>query len=229
MILFVAALVKATFGFGESIFAIPLLTLVLNIQVAVPLLALLAAVITVMLLVKGWQRVDFYTTWRLLLGAAIGVPVGVWGLKTLPGIWLISTLGVILIFVGFYNLTQPAVIALYNPRWAYLFGFTAGMLGGAYNIAGPSIVIYGATQRWGPAQFRFSLQGFFLPLSMIILISHAGAGLWTGWVFQLFAYSFPVMLLAFWLGNQISRMMTAQNFERVIFGGLILLGILLLI
>ena len=51
LILFIAALTKATLGFGESILAIPLLTLVLGLQVAVPLMGLLAGAITLMLLV----------------------------------------------------------------------------------------------------------------------------------------------------------------------------------
>ena len=229
LILFVSAFTKATLGFGESILAIPLLTLVLGLQVAVPLMALLAAAITVMLLLNGWQQVNFQTTWRLLLGAVIGVPIGVWGLKALPVVWMTTSLGILLIFVGLYNLVQPAFITLYGAYWTYFFGFMAGALGGAYNIASPPIVVYGATQRWPPETFRFTLQGFFLPLSTLILISHASAGLWTIQVFQLFALSLPIMLLAFWLGHRVSRRLTAPHFERFVHGGLIVLGVALLV
>ena len=133
------------------------------------------------------------------------------------------------IFIGLYNLTQPSLAGLGGKQWPYLFGFAAGALGGAYNIASPPILVYGTTRRWSPQEFRFTLQSFFLPLSTIILISHASAGLWTIWVFQLFALALPVMALAFWLGNLISRLMTGQNFERVVYGGLIVLGIALLV
>jgi uncharacterized membrane protein YfcA len=229
LILFFAALTKATLGFGESILAIPLLTLVLGLQVAAPLMALLAGAITLMLLVKGWERVDFKASWRLLLGAAVGVPVGVWGLKTLPTVWTTTALGVFLIVVGLYNLTQPSLVGLSGKHWPYFFGLVAGTLGGAYNIASPPILVYGIARRWSPQEFRFTLQSFFLPLSTIILISHASAGLWTIWVFQLFALSLPVMVLAFWLGNRFSRMMTIQHFERMVYVGLIVLGIALLV
>jgi hypothetical protein len=37
------------------------------------------------------------------------------------------------------------------------------------------------------------------------------------------------MVLAFWLGNRFSRMMTVQHFERTVYGGLIVLGIALLV
>ena len=167
--------------------------------------------------------------WRLLLGAAVGVPVGVWGLKTLPSGWTTTGLGPFLIFVGLYNLTQPSLIRLSGKHWPYLFGFVAGTLGGAYNIASPPILVYGITRRWSPQEFRFTLQSFFLPLSAIILISHASAGLWTTRVFQLFALALPIMMLAFWLGNRFNRMITAQHFERMVYGGLIVLGIALLV
>lgn len=228
LILFVSALTKATLGFGESILAIPLLTLVLGLQVAVPLMALLAAAITVMLLLNGWQQVNFQATWRLLLGAIIGVPIGVWVLKALPVVWLTTSLGILLIFVGLYNLVRPAFTTLCGAYWAYFFGFMAGALGGAYNIASPPIVVYGATQRWSPEAFRFTLQGFFLPLSALILVGHASAGFWTIRVFQLFVLSLPIMLLAFWLGSLVSRHLTAHHFERFVYVGLIVLGVALL-
>ena len=229
LILFIAALIKATFGFGESVVAIPFLTLLWGLQVAVPLLALLATVITVLLLVRGWQRVAFKELGPLFVGAALGVPVGVWGLKRLPSEWLITVLGLMLILMGLYNLFRPSVVTLRQSAWGYLFGFVAGALGGAYTIASPPIIIYGAARRWSPEVFRFTLQGLFLPLGGIIALSHGQAGLWTEPVLHLFALSLPVIGLAFWLGNIISRRLTVQRFERFVYAGIILSGVMLLL
>ena len=229
VILFVAGLIKATLGFGESLFAIPLLTLVLGIQVAAPLSSLLAALITLMILIKGWQQIDFRASWQLILAAAIGVPVGVWGLRMLPEAWLRGGLGILLILVGLYYFTQPTFKAIQGASWAYLFGFVAGVLGGAYNVASPPMVVYGAMRRWSPEQFRVSLQGFFLPLSALILVSHASAGLWTAWVLQLFALSLPVIFIAFWCGSWLSQNISTLYFEKLVYGGLIIIGITLLV
>ncbi|MCB0123458.1 MAG: sulfite exporter TauE/SafE family protein, partial [Caldilineaceae bacterium] len=124
-ILFLAALTKATLGFGESLLAIPLLTLVVGVQTAAPLVSLLAATVTLLLLVRNWQRIDFGATGRLLTAAVVGIPVGVWGLVALPQAWITRLLGVLLIGVGGYNLWQPTMRGLHNPRWSYLFGFLA--------------------------------------------------------------------------------------------------------
>ena len=83
-------------------------------------------------------------------------------------------------------------------------------------------------RRWSPEQFRVMLQGFFLPVSLMILISHAGAGLWTRQVLGLFALSIPAMAAAYWLGSYFNRTMSTRNFERILYGGLVVLGVMLL-
>lgn len=228
-VLFVAALIKSTFGFGESLVAIPLLTLVLGIQTAAPLVSLMAATITAVIVAQNWQRMDFRATRQLILAAAIGVPVGVWGLRTLPESWLRIGLGLLLIFIGLYYLTKPTLAALNGDHWAYLFGFLAGLFGGAYNMASPPVVVYGAMRRWSPEHFRVMLQGFFLPVSLLILVGQAGAGLWTRQVLGLFALSIPVMAAAYWLGSYLNRTMSTQRFDRFLYGGLVVLGIMLLV
>ncbi len=228
-ILFLAALTKATLGFGESLLAIPLLTLVIGIQTAVPLIALIAATVTLLLLVWNWQQIDLAATWHLLIAAVVGIPVGVWGLTALPVAWVTATLGVVLIGVGGYNLWQPTWRGLQNPRWIYPFGFLAGILGGAYNMSSPPVLIYGAIRRWSPDHFRVTMQGFFLPVSLLILLSHASAGLWTRQVLWLYVAAWPVMLGAFWLGNRFAQRVAPERLRSLLYGALIVLGATLLL
>ncbi|MCB0142188.1 MAG: sulfite exporter TauE/SafE family protein, partial [Caldilineaceae bacterium] len=124
---------------------------------------------------------------------------------------------------------RPTIQLFQGQQWAYLFGFVAGILGGAYSMASPPVLIYGAAQRWPPEQFRVTLQGFFLPLSTTILISHALAGLWSKQVLQYYALSWPMMLIAFWLGEKVSRRIPTALFERMLYGALIVLGSVLLV
>jgi uncharacterized membrane protein YfcA len=228
IILFAASLTKATLGFGESLLAVPLLTLTVGLQVAAPVMALIGASVSFLLLARGWREVDFGVTRRLTLAAAVGVPPGVWGLKRLPAVWMTAALGVMLILIGLYNLTQPTLKPLKGEKWTYLFGFLAGVSGGAYSMGGPPVLVYGAARRWSAQQFRITLQGFFLPLSLIIVLSHAGAGLWTQEVLQLFVLSIPVMLLAFRLGNWISQRLRPETFERLVYVALVVFGVMLL-
>jgi uncharacterized membrane protein YfcA len=229
IILFLAALTKATLGFGESLLAIPLLTLVVGVQTATPLVSLLAATVTLLMLTRNWRQIDLTATWQLILAAMFGVPLGVWGLKLLPAAPVTVALGMLLIGVGLYNLTQPRLRSLPGRHWPYFFGFLAGLLGGAYNMASPPVLVYGAVRHWPPTQFRVTLQGFFLPVSLLILIGHAAAGLWTTQVLTLYALAWPVMLLAFWLGSRFTAQIDARLFGRLLYSALVVLGIVLLV
>jgi uncharacterized membrane protein YfcA len=230
LILFAAALIKSTLGFGEALLAMPLLTFLLGAQTATPLVGLVGASLTLLLLLgQGWQQIEFQAAWRLIVTAAVGIPLGVWGLVALPAAWVKGGLGGVLIFVGLYNLLRPTVEAQIGARWAYLFGFMSGILTGAYNTGGPPLVLYGMLRRWPAAQFKATLQGCFLPLSFLALATHSLAGLWTPWVVQLYVICLPVVLLALWVGQRFTRRLVGPQFERLMYGGLVVLGVMLIV
>jgi uncharacterized membrane protein YfcA len=228
-VLFIAALTKSVLGFGESLVAIPLLTLLIGIQVATPLASLIASSVTLLLIARNWRQIDFAATWRLTLAAVVSVPIGVLGLKRLPEAWTTTALGLFLILIGLFYLSRPTLRARTGKAWMYVFGAWSGVLAGAYNIGGPPIMIYGTIRHWPPTQFRATLQGYFFWVNLMLLASHASAGLWTPQVLQLFALSIPVMLVAFWLGNRIGDRLPTATFERILYMALIVLGVMLII
>lgn len=228
-ILFVAAFVKACLGFGEALLALPLLTLVIGLQMATPLIGLIGASLTTLIIAKSWRHIDFSATWQLVIAALIGIPVGVWGLKRLPEMWATTGLGMLLVLVALNNLLKPTFRPLRGAGWPYVFGFVAGVCGGAYTIAGPPVLLYGALRKWPPEQFRATLQSFFLPVTMMIILTHANAGLWTRDVLLLYVFALPVLGLSFWLGARASQRLASETFERLVYGALIVLGALLIV
>jgi hypothetical protein len=111
---------------------------------------------------------------------------------------------------------------------AWFFGFIAGILGGAYGMNGPPLVIYGALRRWTPEHFRATLQGYFLPASAVGMIGYWLAGLW-GWeVTRYYFLSLPAALAAVFLGRAINRRLDGRRFLRYVHLGLIVNGIVLL-
>lgn len=150
-------------------------------------------------------------------------------LRTAPDVWVKGFLGLLLITYGLYSLTRPTLPLLQRQRWVYVFGFVSGILGAAYNTNGPPIVIYGTLRRWPPEHFRATLQGYFLPSFIFIAISHWLGGLWTLDVLQLYTLALPLVLTAIFLGGKINQRIPAGRFERLLYGALVILGILLLI
>jgi uncharacterized membrane protein YfcA len=118
---------------------------------------------------------------------------------------------------------------LRNQHWAYLFGFVAGILGGAYNTNGPPVVVYGTLRRWPPVHFRATLQGYFLPTGFLILAGHALGGLWTRQVWQMYIFALPLIFVAIFFGGKVNKRIRPERFSQLLYIILIILGLLLII
>ncbi len=227
-ILFFSSFIRSTFGFGDALVAMPLLTLVIGIRSATPLVALIASTIALTILARNWTRVDLKSAWRLIVSSLVGIPIGLFLLKGAYEGLLKSLLAALLIAFGLYSLFKPKLVIIQKERPAFVFGFLAGILGGAYNTNGPPVVIYGTLKRWDPESFRATLQGYFLPTGLAILLGHGLGGLWSEQVIRTYFYSLPVVFLAVFLGGRINRDLSPQRFVRYIYILLIALGLLLL-
>jgi len=228
-IVFLATLVRSTLGFGGPLVAMPLLTLAVGIQTATPLAALMASTNAMVILVCNWHSVRLASAWRLVLASMLGVPIGLVFLKgAYEGLVRTVLAGVIISF-SLYSLFKPRLFALRSEKSAFFFGFVAGILGGAYNTNGPPIVVYGTLRKWPAESFRATLQGYFFPTSLFILLGHGLGGLWTPRVLRLYLMSLPFILLAFIFGSRLNQSIPPGKFDRVVHVFLIAMGMMLLL
>ena len=228
-ILFVAIVIKSILGFGESLFAVPLLTLVIGVKVAVPLISVIVAGVTLLMVWRNWRTIDFRAIWRLTLAALLGIRIGVWGLKELPPEPITLGLGVVLTAVGLYYLFTPQVHSLQGRYWAFVFGFISGVLGGAYNMSGAPMTVYGAAQKWQATDFRGTLQGYFAIVSPTIVVNLALTDQITGQVLRLILYALPVIGIAFVSGTYLAEKVPHAVFEKALYIILVVMGALLII
>ena len=226
-IVFVSTLTRSTFGFGDALIAMPLLALFIDLKIATPLIALIAFFIAISILIKNWQKVDFKSAWRLIVASLVGIP-GLWYLKDINENIIKLILGIIVLFFATYSLVKPKLIQLKSEKLAWIFGFFAGILGGAYNTNGPPIVIYSSLKKWNPQNFRATLQAYFFTTGILLISSHAIAGNITIEVLTYFAYCLPVVLLAIIIGARLNKKIHIEQFHKYIYIILIALGTLLI-
>jgi uncharacterized protein len=227
-VLFLATLARSTFGFGDALIAMPLLTLLVGIRTATPVIALIGSCVTLIIVWRSHARVDLAAIKRLTLSALLGIPLGIWLFTVLPGGLVTVALGVCLVLFGLYALLAPTAAVLSDARWACPFGFIAGGLGGAYNMSGAPVVVYGTLRRWPPAEFRASIHGFYLPTGLVTLAGHGIGGLWTDAVWQITLTALPAAAVAVLLGEKLNRAIPSEKFTPLIHAALILLGVALL-
>jgi hypothetical protein len=136
-IVFVAALLQTTSGFGFALMAMPLVALVIGVKAAAPLVALVGLTLYAVNLVRYRRGFDRRVALPLAVAMALGVPLGVWSLGNLDEQIVKSVLAVVLIAYALYGVWKPRTAPLRSSLWAYPAGFLAGVLGGAFNTPGP--------------------------------------------------------------------------------------------
>ncbi len=94
---------------------------------------------------------------------------------------------------------------------------------------GPPLAIYGAMRRWSAPHFRATLQGYFLPASIIGMGGYWLAGLCVPALTHYYLLSLPVAVPAVFLGRMVNHRLPGDAFLKYVYLGLALIGALLLI
>lgn len=229
-VVFAAAFVRTALGFGDAVVSMPLLAVIAGLKTATPLVAFLGPTLAVLILVGHWTRVDWKAGARLVAGSIVGIPLGVLLLARAPEGPLVVALGALVLLYGLSGLVRPAArITGERPGLTYLVGLVAGFLGGATNTNGPPVVVYGMMRGWPAERFRATLQGYFLPTGLLILLGHGAAGFWTPAVLRLYAFSLPAILLGVWSGDRASRGLAENRIRRLLYISLALMGAFLIL
>lgn len=224
-----ATVIRSALGFGEALVAVPLLALVIPVEIAVPLAVLVSVTVAVIILLQDWRHVHPRSAWLLIVSTMFGIPFGLLLLTAVAERVVKAMLAVFIISFVVYRMMGRGRTELHDDRLAWLFGFGAGVLGGAYGMNGPPLVAYGTLRRWSPERFRATLQGYFLPASLVSLVGYWAAGLWVPAVTHYYVVSLPAVVAATALGRVLHRRMGGQRFVASVYIGLLIIGGMLLL
>lgn len=223
-----ATVIRSAMGFGEALVAVPLLALFIPVEVAAPLAVLVSVTVAAIVLVRDWREVHAAGAWRLTVSTLAGIPVGLLLLTSVAEPVVKGALAAVIIAFAAYRLIGRSRLELTDDRLAWLFGFAAGVLGGAYGMNGPPLVAYGTLRRWSPERFRATLQGYFLPASLVGMAGYWIAGLWIPAVTGYYLACLPVVLASTALGRVLTRRMDSRQFLVYVHAGLLVIGGMLL-
>ena len=230
LISFFATLVRSSLGFGEALVAVPLLLFFLPAEVAVPLAVMLSVVIALVIVIQDHKKIHFDSAKWLILYALLGLPLGIYILTNADEGIMKIMLALLILLYSLYSLFSKKQQTLKkDSKWGlFLCGFLSGILGGAYGLNGPPLVIYGNLRRWTPTHFRATLQAYFLPVSLLSVIGFYYKGLVTTQLNTYFLYSLLSTIPAIFIGRYINRKLKDALFFQFVYYGLIVISIILL-
>src|ERR1035441_10696678 len=229
-IIFVATLFRSAFGFGEALLAVPILVFFIPLQIAAPLVVLVSITVAGIIVIQDWEKIHLRSTAWLVCSTVLGISLGLLLLTSSHQRIVKAALGALIIMFSLYFLMgrTPIKLKYENRSWLFFCGFCAGVLGGAYGMNGPPLAIYGAMRRWSAQHFRATLQGYFLPASLIGMGGYWLAGLWVPAVTHYYLISLPVALIAIFLGRAMNRRLHGEVFMKYVYLSLAGIGSLLL-
>ena len=229
-VVLVATLIRSALGFGEALVAVPLLALRIPVHVAAPLAVLVSITVAAIVVVQDWRHVQVRSAGWLVLATLVGIPLGLLLLTRADARLVKAVLALVILAFALYSLGRRAPFHLAEDRLPWLLGcgLVAGVLGGAYGMNGPSLVVYGSLRRWSAERFRATLQAYFLPASLLGMAGYWAAGLWTPLVTRYYLLSLPGTLLAVALGRALNRSLRGDAFLRWAYGGLVVIALVLL-
>jgi hypothetical protein len=233
LVLVVAYAVRGTTGFGGQAIAVPLIALVLPLQTVVPAITALTALSSF----TYWRRDRDKIVWgeiaRLLPFTLIGVLAGLYVFHKVDPATLTRAFGVFVILYALFSLRRTGTVSG-PPRHARLIGSVLSTLSGALGAifgaaAGPLYVIYFNLLRYEKEAFRATVTTILMFQALARIAGYAQLGFYDYTVMLLIVAGLPLMLAGAWVGGILGGRIEQGLFNRCVAALLLVSGVALML
>ena len=228
LIFLFAGFIQGLTGFGGGLVAIPLLCMIMDVKLAIPLSILSGLVITTIMAFGLRRFIDVRKILPLLIGSIPGVFIGTVLLKQADPVAINRILGFLLLGISGINLLfKPNPV---NPPviWGYIAGFLSGSINAAVGAGGPPAIMYTTLTDWKKDEIKATLTGFFMLNGYITAAVHAFHGMITQTTVGYFLSTLFFVVLGTFAGSRISGRINRRTYLQVVYLLLMGLGILMM-
>jgi uncharacterized membrane protein YfcA len=228
---FAGALVAGLSGFAFGLVATSIWLYILTPLQTATLIIAFGLIVQGYSVLKLRRALDWTKLWPFVLGAALGVPVGVSILTWANPAHVRIGVGVLLVLYSLYALLRPAI----NPVKAggaaadIGVGFLNGVLGGITGLAGIVATIWCGLRGW-PKEVQRTV---FQPVAVATFLMSA---LWIGaegaispGTIKLFLVGLPALLAGHWLGLKLFGHLDEAAFRKIVLVLLLASGVVLIV
>ncbi len=214
-VLFLAYLVRGICGFGSGLIAIPVLSLVMPIQTAVPLVVTLDFLASAAQGGANRRLIRLGEVATLLPFALIGVVVGITLFHQLDASNLKQALGLFVVIYALYSIWAPEIRPV-SRGWAVPAAVSGGLIGTLFGTGGPFYVTYLKARGLDKSQFRATFAATFLLDASMRISGYFGTGIFTLELLRWLALGLPAMIIAMYLGGRLHTGIQPRTFTLAI-------------
>ncbi|WP_235516661.1 sulfite exporter TauE/SafE family protein [Caballeronia cordobensis] len=165
-------------GFGSSIVAIPVLTQVVALRTATPLMLILDLAAGLLVGMRGIRLVSALELCRLMPWLVIGLLSGVFVLVAAPEGPLKLLLGVTLLIYSTWRLVSAQTSSTIRSAWSVPLGLAGGCLTAIFGTGGPLYTIYLAGRLSNADQRRATISALITISALFRLLLFSASGLY---------------------------------------------------
>ncbi|OLN25431.1 putative membrane protein [Desulfovibrio sp. DV] len=213
---FCAGFTQGLAGFGSTLVALPILALVFDLKLAVPVCIFLSLSVNSVMVTRLRGHIQFGPLALLLVSSLPGMPLGAYALRVVSGDWLKTVLAVAIFAFVANECRGVRCAAPVGRGFGVLAGFVAGVTGGAIGINGPPVVAWMCRLGLDRNALRATLVSYFLLAGLGVVASQFLAGLVTGPVLLRAAVALPALGLGIAVGLGLCGRISEAAFRRVV-------------
>ena len=224
-IVFIASIIRGFNGFGFSATCISGFSFIIPAIQIVPIILILEVFISIFMIPYIWNKIDWNFVFKLLIGIAIGSPIGLYLLKYLSP--ETTHLYVCLIIIFFSILLMKGYLnkKINNNQSKIFTGIISGTLNGLTTLGGMPVALFLLVTSIQPAVIRGSLAAlFFLTDIYAFILSYFGGIVDMTTIYR----TLPLILvlpLGVFIGNKFFIKSKEKFYRKVVFYFLIIISI----
>lgn len=211
----VAGLARGFSGFGAGLIFIPIVSAAVGPRLAVPLLLIIDAILSVGMVPEAWRRADKREVATMAAGAFVGIPIGVAVLTWLDALtlrWMIVVVVVALLLLlvsGWRYRGQP------RPPLTVAVGVVGGFFNGAAQVGGPPVIAYWLGGVAPALTVRANIVLYFEVTTVISAVNLYLGGLFVGELVPLALAAGPTYGLGIIVGSRLFGLASDTTFRRL--------------
>jgi uncharacterized protein len=227
---FAGALIAGLSGFAFGLVAASLWLYILSPVQTATLIVAFGLIVQGYSVWKLRRALDWHKLWPLIVGAAVGVPIGVTLLTWANPHNVRIGVGVFLILYSLYAVFRPAL----NPGTGggaaadAGVGFLSGILGGIAGLAGILVTIWSGLRGWPKDVQRAVFQPVAVSIFLMSALWLGAKGTVTSETIKLFVIGLPFLIAGTWLGLRLFGRLNEAAFRKIVLGLLFVSGAILL-
>lgn len=199
--------------------SLPFLAQILDAK-SVIMASTMTCVLNIFIAVKNWKYIDGKRLFQILFYMCLGLPFGVYGLKTVNVDVLRHIVGIFMIIIGGYGILKlklPRAGRSQLPAWALKGCLAAGgMVQGAISSGGSLVLLYAQQNLVEKRQFRATMALLWTIVSLLTILQYAFIGALSREAVRMFVLGILPVSAGIYMGGRLCSRLSGSAFAYVI-------------